>query len=176
MFFFWGGGGQRASVVSYSKMILGGNFEIAPLEINSHKDLWPSFFTPQPSNIINHPRLFNLKSITFWGKSFGNYGMLKMFMCFLCPLRHGQRLRPPRVAEESKPSLAQKVGGGGLQGLRWPGDSQRESGRFSRIDSRRKPPVFITCQQFERIASKLRFAITSPPERDSQKRGSVGEP
>ena len=65
--------------------------------------------------------------------------------------------------------------------LRWPGDSQRESGRFTRIDSResirRKNPIFITCEQFARIASNLRFAILPPPKRDSQfYGGSIQEP
>ena len=53
--------------------------------------------------------------------------------------------------------------------LRWPGDSQRESPRFTRnsIDSResirRKTSIFIMCERFSRIASNLRFAIFSPP-------------
>ena len=59
--------------------------------------------------------------------------------------------------------------------LRWPGDSQRESGRFARTDSResicRKTPIFITCERFAQIASKLRFSICSPPKRDSRKKG-----
>ena len=63
-------------------------------------------------------------------------------------------------------------------GLRWPGDSQRKSGRFTRIDShesiRRKKPIFITCERFARIAScDSQFW---PPKRNSQKRGSVREP
>ena len=46
-----------------------------------------------------------------------------------------------------------------------PGDSQRESGRFARIDSResgairRKVPIFITPERFARIASNMRFAV-----------------
>ena len=67
-----------------------------------------------------------------------------------------------------------------LQWLRWPGASQRESGRFARIDSREwirsKTPIFITCERFARIASNLRFAIFSPLKRDSLKRGSIREP
>ena len=50
--------------------------------------------------------------------------------------------------------------------LRWPGDSQCESGRFARIDShesiRRKTPIFIACERFARIASNLRFAVLAP--------------
>ena len=46
--------------------------------------------------------------------------------------------------------------------LRWPGDSQRQSGRFARIDShesvRRKTPVFITSSYWSE----------SPPTSDSQ--------
>ena len=56
--------------------------------------------------------------------------------------------------------------------LRWPGDSQRESGRFARSDSQKhkKKTHFIACERFARIASKnLRFATFSPPKRDSQK-------
>ena len=52
-------------------------------------------------------------------------------------------------------------------GPRWPGNSQRESGRLARIDSREKPPIFIiTCDRFARVASNLRFAILSPPNCD----------
>ena len=47
----------------------------------------------------------------------------------------------------------------------------------SRESMRRTTPYSITCQRFARIASKLRFAIFSPPNRDSQKRGfSSGTP
>ena len=65
--------------------------------------------------------------------------------------------------------------------IKWPGDSQRDSGRFARIDScestRREPLLnFITCERFARIASNLRIASFSPPQRDPQKRGSVPEP
>ena len=60
----------------------------------------------------------------------------------------------------------------GGSGLRWPGDSQRESGRFDSHESiRRKTPSFIVSGRFARIASNLRFAIVSPPKRDSQKKG-----
>ena len=59
--------------------------------------------------------------------------------------------------------------------LRWPGVSQRESGRFARIDSResirRKKPIFITCERFARIASNLWFASFSPSKCDLQKKG-----
>ena len=34
-------------------------------------------------------------------------------------------------------------------------------------------PIFITCKRFARIASDLRFAIFSPPKRDSQKKKEV---
>ena len=53
--------------------------------------------------------------------------------------------------------------------LRWPVDSQRESGRFARIDSQEKPLIFITCERFAQIASNLRFAIFSRPKRYLQK-------
>ena len=43
--------------------------------------------------------------------------------------------------------------------LRWPCNSQRESGRFARIDSQKKNLIFITFERFARIASNLRFAI-----------------
>ena len=33
--------------------------------------------------------------------------------------------------------------------------------------------IFIRCERFAQIASNLRFAILSPPKRDSKKRGSV---
>ena len=50
--------------------------------------------------------------------------------------------------------------------LPWPGDSQRESGRFARIDSRklsrRKKKTYLACGRFARIASNLRFAIFEP--------------
>ena len=46
-------------------------------------------------------------------------------------------------------------------GLRWPGDSQRESGRIARIDSResirRNRPIFITCERFAAIRANLRI-------------------
>ena len=64
--------------------------------------------------------------------------------------------------------------------LRWPGDSQREWGRFARIDSResirRKTPAFITFERFARIASNMRFASFSAPEMRFAKRNSVREP
>ena len=61
---------------------------------------------------------------------------------------------------------------------------QRESGRLGRIDSResirRKKACFHDVPAIHaiaaRMASNLRFAIFSPPKRDSQKRGSVREP
>ena len=37
-------------------------------------------------------------------------------------------------------------------------------------------PIFITFEQFARIASNLRFAIFKAPKRDSQKGGSDREP
>ena len=38
--------------------------------------------------------------------------------------------------------------------------------------------IFITCEQFARIASNLRFASFSPPKRNSQKKGLIqfGDP
>ena len=36
--------------------------------------------------------------------------------------------------------------------------------------SEKKNPIFITCKRFARIAANLRFAIFSPPKRDSQKK------
>ena len=60
------------------------------------------------------------------------------------------------------------------------GDSQRESGRFARIDScksiRRRNYFHNVFERFARIASSLRFANFSAPKRDLQKRGSVREP
>ena len=51
--------------------------------------------------------------------------------------------------------------------------SQRESGRFARVGSRelirRINPVFITFEQFARIASNLRFANFSPLKGDAQR-------
>ena len=61
------------------------------------------------------------------------------------------------------------------QQLGWPGDSQRESGQI-RANRFTESPIFITCKRFVRIASNVRFAIFSPPKRDSQNRGSVREP
>ena len=57
--------------------------------------------------------------------------------------------------------------------------SQRNSGRFARIDSpktiRRKQTTFILAfDQFALIASKLPFANFSALKRDSQERGSLG--
>ena len=58
------------------------------------------------------------------------------------------------------------------QQLRWPGDSQRESERFARIDGR-ETLIFIVFERFARIA----FAICSALKRDSQqKKGSIREP
>ena len=46
---------------------------------------------------------------------------------------------------------------------RWPGDSQRKSGQFARIDShesvRKKRVFFIRFESFTRIASNLRFVV-----------------
>ena len=60
-------------------------------------------------------------------------------------------------------------------GLRWPGDSQRESGWFAWTDSResirRKTPIFKTFERFAQIASNLRFAIFQPPRRAIRKKG-----
>ena len=44
--------------------------------------------------------------------------------------------------------------------LRWPGDSQRKSGQFARIDSQRHP-LFMVFERCPRSASNLRFAIPS---------------
>ena len=56
------------------------------------------------------------------------------------------------------------------------GDS-RESIRANRFAGMKSPILkFITCERFARIASNLRFAMFSPPKRDSQKKGSVREP
>ena len=44
-----------------------------------------------------------------------------------------------------------------MRHLRWAGDSQRESGRFARIDSQ-KIPILIMFERFARIVSNLRFA------------------
>ena len=45
-----------------------------------------------------------------------------------------------------------------VSGLRWPGDSQRESGQFASINScksiRRKTSIFVRCERFARIASR----------------------
>ena len=63
-----------------------------------------------------------------------------------------------------------------VSNLRRPGDSQHESGQFTRIDSResirRKIPIFTTFKRLARIAS-LRPQICdsqalAPPKRDSQ--------
>ena len=63
--------------------------------------------------------------------------------------------------------------------LKWPGDSQRESGRFARIDSHesiQKKNYFRNLQAIR--ANRLKSPIRNfwPPKRDSQKRGSVREP
>ena len=54
--------------------------------------------------------------------------------------------------------------------LRWPGDSQRESGRFARIDSQ-KNPIFMTFERFARIASNLQIAMFETPEARFAKKG-----
>ena len=62
--------------------------------------------------------------------------------------------------------------------LRWPCNSQRESGRFERIDPResirrkKTKPIFIMCERAIR-ANRLKSAICnfSPPKRDSQREG-----
>ena len=56
--------------------------------------------------------------------------------------------------------------GGGY--FRWLGHSQRESGRFARIDSQRNP-TFHTVRGFARIASNLRFVNFSALKCDSKK-------
>ena len=49
--------------------------------------------------------------------------------------------------------------------------------RFATRESiRRKTPIFITCERFARIASNLRFALFSPPKRNSQKEVQFGNP
>ena len=61
-----------------------------------------------------------------------------------------------------------------IEGLRWPGDSQRQSGRFTRTDSHKKT-ILITCERFAQ-SPHLRFVIFSAPEARFTKRGSVWEP
>ena len=58
--------------------------------------------------------------------------------------------------------------------LRWPGDSQHESGRFARIDSQTKP-YFHNVRAIR--ANRLKPAISNsypppPPKRDSEKKGN----
>ena len=49
-------------------------------------------------------------------------------------------------------------------------DSQRESGRFK--SSHRNTPLFTTFERLARIASNLRFAIRSAPEKRLAKKGN----
>ena len=66
-----------------------------------------------------------------------------------------------------------------IVGLRWPGDSQRESGRLVGIDSQKKPYFHnVRAIRANRLKPAIRDLILAlpPPKRDSQKRGSVREP
>ena len=65
-----------------------------------------------------------------------------------------------------------------VQCLRWPGDSQREPGRFARSDSRelirrKKNLIFIACKRFARTASNPRFALFTPPPPGAIRRKGV---
>ena len=65
-----------------------------------------------------------------------------------------------------------------LTGLRWPGESQRESRRFARIDSQ-KNPYFHNGRPIR--ANRLKpatrnFEPPPPPKRDSRKRASNRNP
>ena len=59
--------------------------------------------------------------------------------------------------------------------LRWPGDSQCESGQFARINSQKKLCHDRSSDSRE-SPEACDFATFSAPRRDSQKRGSVREP
>ena len=80
------------------------------------------------------------------------------FFCFRGPR--------PRMRKGTSP---QSTLWGHSETLRYPGNSQRESGRFARIDSQKKKRIFITFKRIARIASNLRFAMFSAPKSDSQK-------
>ena len=67
--------------------------------------------------------------------------------------------------------------------LRWPGDSQRESGRLARIESResihRKTSIFITCEAVSDSRESPQTCdsqFLAPQSAIHRKRGSVREP